>query len=301
MQALYFFFSILVFPGLLFIINISLLYTGIMRKLTARMQNRIGPPVWQPFLDVIKLFSKENINTENARPGFTFWPIVVLASTFVLALMIPVSGMAPLATSVDAIIIIYFFAFTSFSLFMAGLSSTNPFAVTGSIRGLVQIFAYEFPFVVAMLVPLFFVGTLSPAIVNAYQLQSGSWLFFNFPIAGVVFFICLLAKAEIPPFHVPDAHQEIVGGYHVEYTGTRYAFMEIARSVKIFVLISLGIALFFGGASNIFLFIAESLIMLFILTVISVVAARVRINQVLKLYWFLGFIVLIELIVRLLI
>jgi NADH-quinone oxidoreductase subunit H len=291
---------IFVFPGLLFVLVISLLYMGIMRKLAARMQNRIGPPIWQPFLDVIKLLSKENIDPENARPGFTLWPIVALASILVVALMIPIAGLAPLATSVDIIVIIYFFALTSLSMFMAGFSSGNPFAVTGSVRGLVQIFSYEFPFVISLIVPLIFLGTLSPIIVNAYQLQAG-WLAFSFPISAAVFFICLLAKMEIPPFHVPNAHQEIVGGYHVEYTGSRYAFMEIAHAIKAFVLISLGIAMFFGGSANIWFFLLETFIFLFVLSVIRVIAARVRINQTLKIYWFLGFVVLIELIVRLLI
>jgi len=300
MITLDFLFQMFVFPGLLFLLGISLLYMGILRKLTARMQNRIGPPIWQPFLDVLKLFSKENINPENSRPGFTLWPMVALASTLVLALMIPVAGTAPLSTSVDAIVIIYFFALTSLSMFMAGLSSANPFAVTGSVRGLVQIFAYEFPFIVSMIVPLMFAGTLSPAGVSAYQAQAG-WMLFSFPVAAVVFFLAMLAKIELPPFHVPDAHQEIVGGYHVEYSGTRYAFMEVARAVKLFVLISLSIALFFGGTANIFLFIGESLVILFILAMIRTVAARTRINQVLKLYWILGLIALIELVIRLLI
>ena len=296
--------QVLIFPGLLFILVMSLLYVGIMRKVAARMQNRIGPPIWQPFLDVFKLFSKENIDPETSRPGFTLWPIIGLASMLTLALMVPIAGLAPLSTSVDIIVIIYFFALTSVALFMAGFSSANPFAVTGSIRGLVQIFSYEFPFVVSMIVPMIFIGTFSLIMVNAYQLQAGC-LVFSFPISAIVFFLCLLAKVELPPFHVPDAHQEIVGGYHVEYTGTRYAFIQIAHAVKMFVLIALGIALFFGGSMTgpwgLLIFIGETLLFLLLFTVIRVITARVRINQTLKIYWFLGFIVLIELIVRLLI
>jgi len=303
MITIEFLFQVFVFPGLLFLLFISLLYVGIMRKLAARMQNRIGPPIWQPFLDVIKLLSKENINPENARPGFTLWPIVALSSMLVVALMIPIFGMAPLAGSVDIIVIIYFFALTSLAMFMAGFSSGNPFGITGSIRGLVQIFSYEFPFVVSLVVPLIFVGTFSPAVINAYQLQTG-WLAFAYPVSAVVFFLCILAKSELPPFNVPNAHQEIVGGYTVEYTGSRYAFMEIAHAVKLFVLISLFIGLFFGGSWfgpwGAMMFIAETLLILFILTVIKVISARVRISQTFKVYWFLGGIVLIELIVRLL-
>jgi len=247
-------FSILIYPGLLFIVVFSMLYFGMLRKLAARMQNRIGPPIWQPMLDTIKLFGKESIQPEQAKPGFTLWPIIALASVLVAGLLTPIAGLAGLEVAGGFIVLIYFLMFGGLAIYLAGFSSSNPFATVGSMRGVLQMVGYEFPFIVSLVVPMLLARTLSPLAVNAYQLSAGSgtglpWIGMLFPLACLAYFVSVLAKAELPPFHVPDAHQELVTGYSTEYSGFRLAIIELARMVKVFVLIALGVAVFLGGAA----------------------------------------------------
>jgi NADH-quinone oxidoreductase subunit H len=287
--------TVLVYPGFVFMVVISMIYYGIFRKLAARMQNRIGPPVWQPFLDFIKLVGKEDLDPEQAKAGFTFWPFIAITSVLIAGLLTPVAGIVPLSFTGDIVVLVYFLAFGSLAVYLAGFSSSNPYGVVGSMRGLVQMIGYEFPFIASVIVPVVSAGMISPFLINTLQVHYG-WLGFAFPFAAVAYFVSILAKVEIPPFHTPGAHQEIVSGYSTEYTGTRLAMIELTHMIKLFVLISLGVALFFGGSADIVTFLVKSLVLLFIVTLARVLLARFRIDQVLKFTWFFGFVALVDLI-----
>lgn len=296
--------EIFLYPGLVFIILVSLIYSGLMRKIAARMQNRIGPPIHQPFYDVIKLFAKENITPEQAKPGFAVWPVIAVVSAIVAGLMTPMAGNAPLNNSSDIIVLIYFLTLSSASLYMAGFASSNPFGVTGAIRGITQMIAYELPSIIAILVPIIalmnssgMVNYLSASAINYFQaVESGVWLIRIYPLAGIAFLITILAKIELPPFHTPNAHQEIVGGYSAEFTGSRLAMIEMTHIIKAFVLMALAVALFLGGASNILVFFAKTLGLLLALTLSRVVMARLRIDHVLHYNWMFAIIASIDLI-----
>jgi NADH-quinone oxidoreductase subunit H len=284
----------LLYPGIAFVLLMSFLYSGILRKVAARMQNRIGPPIWQPLLDFLKLLNKEDIIPEQAKPGFTLWPFMALASVIVAGLMIPIAGTMALPFGSNLLIIFYFLAMSSVALYLCGFASSNPFAVVGSARKLTQAVGYEFPFLVSIVVPALFVGSLNPLTISSYQL-SGVWLAGAFPLAFLGFFVAVLAKTETPPFHAPSAHQEIVAGYYTEYTGTRLAFIEFTHSVKLFVLLSLGVALFMGPSPDILSFLLKSLALLLLATLARTVFARLRIDQVLRLAWLFGLIALVDL------
>jgi NADH-quinone oxidoreductase subunit H len=287
--------ELLLYPGLVFMLVMSFLYSGILRKLAARMQNRIGPPVWQPLLDFLKLLGKEDIIPEQAKPGFTLWPFAALASVVVAGLMIPVAGQMALPFQSNLILIFYFLAMSSVSLYLCGFVSSNPFAVVGSTRKITQAVGYEFPFLISILVPALFVGTLNPLTISSYQ-TGGTWIAGLFPFAFLAFLVAILAKTETPPFHVPGAHQEIVAGYYTEYTGTRLAFIELAHWVKLFILISLGVALFMGPSPDFLSFLLKSLGLLVLATISRAAFARLRVDQVLRFAWLIGAIALIDLV-----
>ncbi|MFH1445008.1 MAG: complex I subunit 1 family protein [Nanoarchaeota archaeon] len=289
-------FSFLVYPGVLFIFVFGFFYAGLMRKLAARMQNRVGPPVWQPFLDFIKLLGKQDITPQQAKIGFTFWPLIAIVSIIIAGLLTPMAGARNvLGTGGDMILLVYFLALSSLSLYLAGFASSNPFGVVGAKRGIVQMIAYEFPFIVAILVPIIHVSTLSPYSINFFQTEYG-WLSVVYPLAAAAFFTSIMAKAEIPPFHVPEAHQEIVAGYSTEFTGTRLALIDATHMLKLFVLVALGVALFYGGSSNVFVFLFKTLMLLVSVTLSRVLLARLRIDYVFKFLWVLGFVALIDLV-----
>lgn len=291
--------EIFIYPGIAFLILTGILLSGILRKLAARMQSRIGPPIIQPLYDILKLLSKENIRPKQAKQGFTLWPAISLVSLIVTGLMVPIAGITALGAG-DIIVIVYFLAFGSFAAYLSGFVSGNPFGAIGASRGIMQMISYEFPFIMALLFPVVFLNTLSIAELNAMQITTGIWNIMLFPIAGVIFLLAMLAALEIPPFHIPSAHQEIVGGYSVEYTGTRLAYLELAHMVKLVVVLSIAIAVFLGGANTIYVFGAKLLALIFSITLVRVLMARLRIDTGLRFYWALGYILIADYVLRLL-
>ncbi len=285
----------LLYPGLAFILLMSFLYSGILRKLAARMQNRIGPPVWQPLLDFIKLLGKEDIVPAQARAGYTAWPFLAAASVIVAALMIPVAGETALPFQPNVLVIFYFLAFSTVSLAMCGFASSNPFGSFGAVRKVMMSVSYEFPFLVAILVPSIHASSFNPVTVGSAQLGQ-AWVAGLFPLAFIAFMVATLAKTETPPFHIPGAHQEIVSGYYTEFTGTRLAFIELAHFVKLFALVSLGVVLFLGGSGDILAFVIKSLVLLFFIVLARAGFARLRIGSALRVGWLFGGIALIDLV-----
>ena len=112
--------TILVYPGFLFMVLASMIYYGIFRKIAARMQSRVGPPIWQPILDFIKLVGKDDIEPEQAKPGFTLWPFIAVTSVLVAGLLTPIAGVVPLSFTGDIVVLIYFLAFGSLAVYLAG-------------------------------------------------------------------------------------------------------------------------------------------------------------------------------------
>lgn len=282
-------FQLFVYPGILFVTALALLYSGILRKVAARMQNRIGPPVIQPFFDVIKLAGKEGIEQRDAGLGFTLWPSAALAAVLAAALMTPMVGAPLLTFSGSVIALLYFLVLSSASLYMAGFSSTNQLASTGAARGITSMVVYELAFIVAVLVPALHMGSL--IVTNVPGL-----LVMKYPLAALALLIAALAKAELPPLHIPGAHQEIVAGYSVEFTGRRLALVEVTHMVKIVVMASLFSALYLGGAATLPVFLGKTLGVLFLLIVCRTIFARLRLDQAIPMYLAVGGLALIDLV-----
>jgi NADH-quinone oxidoreductase subunit H len=287
-------FEVLVYPGILFIVFMSLLYSGILRKVRARMQNRLGPSWFQPFYDIIKLLGKEDVTPEQAKPGFTLWPMFALTCAIVAGLFIPIAGIVAFPGSADLIIVIYFLLFSSISLYMSGFASANPYSVIGSIRGVIQMVAYEFPFLASILVPVIYMQSLSLADINNYQITAGPFAYM-FPFATAAFLVSILAESEIPPFHVPRAHQELVSGYETEYTGPKLAMIQLTHFLKLFLMLALFVAVFLGGSLDLLTFVTRTLAVLFLVVLSNVVMARVRIMGTVKICWLMGFFALVDL------
>ncbi len=264
----------LVFPGFVSAFIFGFLYLGVMRKVAARMQHRVGPPLWQPFLDFFKLLSKENISPRNAT-GFlmTLCPVISFASVLTVMVFVPV-GSGAVSFEGNVFVVIYFLVMSTAFLAIAGFATGNPFGFIGSIREITQMVSYEFPFIVS-LVTIGFLTNFEIIPVSA----------FAFPFALFAFLMGVLGKLSLPPFHVPEAEQEIVAGPYTEYSGPRLAMFELARAASFWTLISLG-SVFFLGARTLAEFGVYSIILLFVLTIFRVVFARLRISNVFRLYWF---------------
>lgn len=143
---------ILIFPGLLFACVFGLWLAGVDRKLLARMQKRVGPPVLQPTYDFFKLLGKETIIPANAaKVTFLAAPYVGLVSLVVTALFIPLGGLQAFGSAADTVVILYLLAIPSLAIILGGSASGSPFAGVGVSRSMVTIMSYELPLILVLL------------------------------------------------------------------------------------------------------------------------------------------------------
>ncbi len=300
-SILYFVFSSIVFPGLLFVSFVGLLYVGIDRKVTGHLQHRIGPPVWQEFLDFGKLMSKEDITPSAAiKPIFKAAPILALGSLAAVMLLMPVASSQPTLTlTADLIVILYLLNIPAIAMMLGGYSSGNPFGIAGAGRYMVQLLGYELVFIMSIVAVAARVGSLNLATVVGYQTAQG-WLVLDWRLlpATIAVFLAVQGKLLRAPFDIPEAESEIVGGPLTEYSGPRLAIWRVVYNVETIAVAALVISLLFGGPvvyaiSGIQIpaivdFLIKAFLIVMLTTVIRNILARVRIDQALKFYWTVG-------------
>ena len=286
-------------------LTISLLFEGLDRKIHARMQKRIGPPVIQPFYDLIKLFSKEKIApaTSSARV-FETMPMIA-AVTSLLGGSILLSGILYGSSIIgDLILVMYLLAMSSIALMVGGSASGNPYGAVGFSRKMSMMIAYEIPMFIAVISVAFSSSpTLAIDSIIRFQANLGLPLAasrLSTSLAAAAFLLCIPAAASVVPFDIPEAKTEIVYGFLIEYGGPYLALAKIAKAVSSFDLTLLASTVFLyapsllGGVAplnlgvSLSLCLATSLLIMFAtITVPRTVLARLKIGQALKFYWML--------------
>jgi NADH-quinone oxidoreductase subunit H len=285
-------FSILIFPGFLFVSVFGLIAEFVDRKLHARMQNRVGPPYFQPLADFIKLLGKEELIPKDANATmFRVTPVFALASAVTAFLYIPLWNTEALFSfNGDVIVVLYLLTIPTLTFFIGGWYSTSLFARIGSVRAITQLFAYEIPL---------FMGILSSALLADTWSLYGITVFYNnkpifwlFNIIGfAVSLIALLGKLEKVPFDIPEAETEIVAGSFTEYSGRFLAFFRLALDIEMVAGAALLAAVFLpvGLGLNQFLrfilFIIEVLFIVGLISLLRTVFARLRIDQMIRFCW----------------
>ena len=302
---------------------VGLFYKGIDRKLSAHMQGRIGPPLRQPFRDVAKLFTKENIIPENAIPWiFNLAPLVGLVATISILLYLPIGGFSPVLTWLskqgilvsggDLILILYLLIIPSLALVIGGFSSGSPYAVVGAQREMATMIAYEFP--LAIIIISIAWRLTQEGVANVFTLATvaatpvwnivGPLGFLGLIILLIVLVIVTPAELSKIPFDAPEAETEIAGGLLVEYSGRNLGMFYLTDCVKTVVMATVIVALFFpynltnlavlsdfagtilGYVLDIIFFLVKIfLVVLFSVTLIRVAIARLKIDQIVYTYW----------------
>ena len=306
----------LAFFGIIF----GLLYKGIDRKLSAHMQGRIGPPIIQPFRDVVKLFTKENIVPDNAVPWvFHLAPIAGLVATITILLYVPIGGFEALAGGIngymfgDLILVLYLLIIPSLAMVIGGFASGSPYATVGAQREMATMIAYEFPLAIIIVTIAWKVGSHSSGAMGhadafMFSTIAAYPVWGSVGILGLIGFLILLlilvlvTPAELSkiPFDSPEAETEIAGGLLAEYSGRNLAMFYLTDGVKTVVLASVIVALFFPynlstfmGLENmpaiavdfIFYLVKILLVIVFSVTLIRVSIARLKIDQIVYTYW----------------
>ncbi|MFA6142799.1 MAG: complex I subunit 1 family protein [Candidatus Omnitrophota bacterium] len=285
-------FNIFIFPGLVFLTGFGWIAEYLDRKVHARLQNRVGPPWFQPVADFIKLVSKEDIVPEEANPQmFKFMPILALTATVAAILYIPLWGKnAIFSFNGDLIVVLYLLTIPTLSYFLGGWYSTSLYSKIGAIRSLTQLFAYEVPLLMSILAPALLANTWSLSrMAEFYSRHPGYWVF-NI-IGFAISIIALLGKLEKVPFDIPEAETEIVAGTFTEYSGRLFGLFRLALDIEAIVGASLLAAVYlpFGLGLNaglgFLLYLLKVVGLIMTLTLLRTVFARLRIDQMMIFCW----------------
>jgi len=292
-------FYILVFPGLTFLLLWTFFVFYFSRKVLAYIHKRVGPHYngpagsLQTIFDVFKLLTKESITPKSADPYlFNIIPIITPLVAALPVILIPWSplindGRPILDTPYGVLGLVVLIGVEPFLLFLTGFGSHNKYSFLGGMRILAQMLSMEAPFFLAALSPALLFGTM-----NLYEIMmSNTWLTTLILLPGaIIFIITMLGILEQPPFHIPDAEQEIVYGFYTEYAGTNYTLLKFAEFTEILVVSAAAVTLFFGGYRGLFfdsfwwLFLKIALLAI-VMVAIRASNPRLRLDQMLKFCW----------------
>jgi NADH-quinone oxidoreductase subunit H len=300
---LYFVFRVLVFPGFTFLFFFTMFCDWVERKIEARMQNRMGPTftgpggILQPFADVVKLLTKEDIVPRGAKKTvFRLAPIISFSIIVFAISYLPIDGAAVIPNSSfngDLIFVMALITIANFFLFLSGWASANPYSDIGASRLLTQFLGYDIPLFILALAPAFLAGSLTIASIASSQYLPFIILA---PWAFVLFIVALQAELEKDPFDIPHADSEVVGGLETEFCGGKLAFLRLTRDMQIVFGAALVVELFLGGPYGpvffglpgfwYFLWFVLKLLAVVVITeYVTCLFARLRIDQVLTANW----------------
>lgn len=292
---------VLIFPGFLFCFLAGMLLCGIDRKLVAKMQKRVGPPVLQPFYDFFKLCGKETIVPAAAeRITFMLAPLVGLAVLVVIQLFIPVFGFTAFSGMADIIVILYLLLIPALAIILGGAASGSPYAGVGLSREMVTIISCELPLVLVLLAVAKTVGDamgtglcFSLSSIAQYQALNGSLITkISMVPAAVALLLIIPGETGNHPFDAAEAETEICEGMLAEYSGAPLGVFKLSHAVKMLTLTSLFVALFLGGLGTgilpldvLLMFLLCAVITAVAISFVHAVTARLRIEQIFKYYW----------------
>lgn len=292
MEAAQYLFNYLIFPGLLFSAVVGLLTTWVDRKVTARVQWRVGPPWYQPFADMVKLFGKEIVVPAGAkRTGFLLMPLVGLAAATLASTILWRANLHPSSSFVgDTIVVLYVLTIPAIAMILGASASGNPLGILGASREMKLLFAYELPLVIAVLTTVYKVGSFSLESIIQHQSQEGIMLgSASGIIAFIVTIFCMQAKLTFIPFDIPEAETELAGGTHIEYSGGALAIVKLNMAMMFFVLPVFLITIFWGGIAftgwRILTSILKYVVIVVIVVLIKNTNPRVRIDQAVRFFW----------------
>lgn len=257
-------------PLFIFILPYALFAVWWERKVSAHMQDRLGPMrvgwhgALQPIADILKFFQKEDIiASDTDKALFNIAPVLVFVGSYAVFAVIPFSS-AFIGSNLDlgVFFIVAVSGFAVAGILMAGWASNNKYSLFGAVRSAAQIISYEIPTVLVIITIVMVTGTLNLNTLS--QMQTGhiwNWMIFGGPGTGIakfllipfmilgfgIIYISSLAEVNRTPFDIPEAESELVAGYHTEYSGMKFAMFFLAEYANMLAVSALVAALFFGG------------------------------------------------------
>lgn len=234
------------------------------RKISGFIQNRHGPNrvgpfgVFQPVADVIKLFMKEDITPAAANPIIhRIAPIITLGVAIAVYAVIPFAhyiqiggtrieiGIAP-GLGIGLLFILAMTSVAVYGITLAGWSSNSKYSLIGGLRSSAQMISYELAMGLSLAGVIMMTGSLSPTEIVLGQ-SGMNWNIFYQPVGFIIFLVCSFAETNRAPFDLPEAEQELVGGFNTEYSGMKFGMFFLAEYANIATSSAIITLLFFGG------------------------------------------------------
>jgi NADH-quinone oxidoreductase subunit H len=286
-------FYFIVFPGMIFSVLVGGILSWSDRKITARIQFREGPPFLQPFYDLGKLFYKETILPKyGARLTFLAAPVFAFSSACLANVFILLPAFFPDAGfKGDLIVIFYLLAIPSLTYIIGALASGNPIGAIGASREMKLVMTYELAFILS-LAAIAIKTDMSLTISDILAKQQADGALIG-SLSGVILFVVILfviqAKLALVPFDMSEAEGEIAHGVFIEYSGSAYALIRMARYVMLLALPALMVTLLLGGfrfeGLGIIWSILKLALILLLITLIRNTNPRVRISQAMRFFF----------------
>lgn len=285
---------VLIFFGLGSIIWINVFE----RKIIGRIQDRYGPNRFGPWgllqcvADMVKLLTKEDVTPSQAdRLIFNLAAVLPIIPTFLVLAVLPFGrGMVAADLSIGFLYIVAVGSLGTIAVFMAGWSSRNKYSMLGGMRTVAQMISYEIPMVLSVVGVLLLVGSLS--LVSIVDAQ-GEWrlpFVVLQPLAFVLYFTAAVAEVNRSPFDLPEGESEIVAGYHIEYSGIKFAMFLLAEYINAFSICAIATTLFLGGWRGPILpswawFFLKTYFLYFVLIWLRGTLPRLRVDQLMNFAW----------------
>jgi NADH-quinone oxidoreductase subunit H len=294
-------FTLFVYPGFVFLFLCAWASEWIDRRVTARLQGRLGPPWFQPLADHIKLLAKEDVLPIGATEWVcTVAPIVSLAAVLTSSLYIPVGRVAAASFEGDLIVVLFLLSVPALAYFVGGWASGGVYSILGGNRSLLQYFSYEVPFLMVLSGPAILSGSWSISSIAAYQ-SGTTWTALVQPLGFGLAVIGLIGKLKREPFDIPKAKSEVGAGPLTEFSGRKLALWDLTLMIQTVVGMFLLVNTFLGGGGagigarampftadafrTTCVFSTKALFILLSLSVTGVLYARLRIDQLANLGW----------------
>ncbi len=280
------------------------------RRIAGFIQNRVGPNrvgpfgLFQPLADVVKLLLKEDVTpTAGNRFLHTFAPMIPVVTALMTIAVIPF-GEGLYATDINAGVL-YLLAVASLGVYgvtLAGWASNSKYSLLGGLRAAAQMISYELPLGMAVASVVIFVGSLS--VVDVAVAQETWWFVFLNPLGAIIFIIAAFAESNRTPFDLVEAEQELVGGFHTEYSSMKFGMFFLAEYMHVVINSMLMVTFFFGsyhlpfagywlpelspvtkGILDVLVFTAKTAFFVFVFIWVRWTIPRFKFNQVMKLGW----------------
>ena len=263
-------------------------FEGVLRKITAIVQSRKGPPIWQSYYDLLKLLGKEDIESGGSPVMQRFAVYLSLATMLAVACLIPMGFPAPLNGAGDALLLIYLLTLSGISTLLAGLAAGSTYSLVGISRQMMTMIALEPIFAVTIVIGAIHTRSfrLDTVLNGSVYLQQG------LPWSGIVMLgvtlLAFQAFVERMPFDISEAETEIMEGPLMEYSGPKLAILKYASMVKLIIYSALVVDIFASWGRDLpfplawLLFWAKIFVLVLLVTVVAATHARYRIDQAIR-------------------